>query len=58
MICLMARKTHSQEFHRQAVELCEYTPGTTFKGIPSDLTSIFRASGVDHDPAVGGWSQD
>jgi len=37
MICLMARKTYSDEFRRQAVDLFESTPGATLKGIAADL---------------------
>jgi transposase len=37
MIRLMARKTYSDEFRRQAVDLYESTPGATFKGIAADL---------------------
>ena len=37
MICLMARKSYSQEFRRQAVALYESTPGATFKDIAADL---------------------
>lgn len=37
MICLMARKTYSQDFRRQAVALYESTPVATFKGIAADL---------------------
>jgi transposase len=33
----MARKTYSDEFRRQAVELYESTPGATVKGIAEDL---------------------
>lgn len=33
----MARKTYSEEFRRQAVELCESTPGATVRGIADDL---------------------
>jgi transposase len=33
----MARKTYSEEFRRQAVELYESTPGATFRGIAADL---------------------
>ena len=37
MIQIMARKTYSEEFRRQAVELYESTPGATFRGIAADL---------------------
>ncbi len=37
MIRLMARKTYSDEFRRQAVDLFESTPGATLKGIAADL---------------------
>ena len=33
----MARKTYSDEFRRQAVELYESTPGATVRGIAEDL---------------------
>src|SRR3954449_8766533 len=33
----MARKTYSEEFRRQAVELYESTPGATVRGIAADL---------------------
>ncbi len=33
----MARKKYSEEFRRQAVELCESTPGATVRGIADDL---------------------
>jgi transposase len=33
----MARKSYSEEFRRQAVELYESTPGATFRGIAADL---------------------
>jgi transposase len=33
----MARKTYSEEFRRQAVELYESTPGATFRGIAADV---------------------
>jgi len=33
----MARKTYSEEFRRQAVELYESTRGATFRGIAADL---------------------
>ena len=33
----MARKTYSEEFRRQAVELYERTPGATVRGIADDL---------------------
>jgi transposase len=37
MIRLMARKSYSDEFRRQAVDLYESTPGATLKGIAADL---------------------
>jgi transposase len=37
MIPVMARKTYSDEFRRQAVDLFESTPGATLKGIAADL---------------------
>src|SRR3954451_7553580 len=33
----MARKTYSEEFRRQAVELYESSPGATYRGIAADL---------------------
>ena len=33
----MARKTYSEQFRRQAVELYESTPGATFRGIAADM---------------------
>lgn len=33
----MARKTYSEEFRRQAVELYRSTPGATLRGIATDL---------------------
>jgi transposase len=33
----MARKTYSEEFRRQAVELYRFTPGATLRGIATDL---------------------
>jgi len=33
----MARKTYSEEFRRQAVDLYESTPGATLRGIAGDL---------------------
>lgn len=33
----MARKTYSEQFRRQAVELYETTPGATLRGIAADL---------------------
>ena len=37
MIQDMARKSYSEEFRRQAVDLYESTPGATFQGIAADL---------------------
>jgi len=37
MIQTMARKTYSEEFRRQAVDLYESTPGATLRGIADDL---------------------
>lgn len=37
MLFIMARKTYSEEFRRQAVELYETTPGATVRGIAEDL---------------------
>jgi transposase len=34
---IMARKTYSEEFRRQAVELYRSTPGATLRGIAIDL---------------------
>lgn len=36
MIRLMARKNHSEEFRRQAVDLFESTPGAALKGIAAN----------------------
>lgn len=36
MIRLMARKDHSEEFRRQAVDLFESTPGAALKGIAAN----------------------
>ena len=33
----MARKSYSEEFRRQAVELYQFTPGATLRGIAADL---------------------
>ncbi|NKY05391.1 transposase, partial [Cellulomonas hominis] len=33
----MARKSYSEEFRRQAVDLYESTPGATVRGIAADL---------------------
>ena len=37
MIQDMARKSYSEEFRRQAVDLYESTPGATLRGIAADL---------------------
>jgi len=37
MIQFMARKSYSEEFRRQAVDLYESTPGATVRGIAADL---------------------
>jgi transposase len=37
MIRVMARKSYSDEFRRQAVDLYESAPGATLKGIAADL---------------------
>ena len=37
MIQLMPRKTYTDEFRRQAVDLYESTPGATLRGIAQDL---------------------
>ena len=54
----MARKTYSEEFRRQAVELYRSTPGATLRGIATDL-GITRGSlatwvaALDPDPTTG-----
>jgi transposase len=52
MICLMARKSYSVEFRRQAVDLYESTPGATFKGIAADL-GISRGALAEWVRALG-----
>ena len=48
----MARKTYSDEFRRQAVDLYESTPGATLKGIADDL-GISRGTLSDWVKALG-----
>lgn len=48
----MARKTYSEEFRRQAVELYESTPGATYRGISADL-GITRNTLKDWVAALG-----
>jgi transposase len=55
---IMARKTYSEEFRRQAVELYRSTPGATLRGIATDLgitrgTLATWAAAVDPDPTTG-----
>ncbi len=38
----MARRSYSDEFRRQAVDLSESTPGATFQGIAADLGTARR----------------
>src|SRR5215212_10234978 len=54
----MARKTYSEEFRRQAVELYRSTPGATLRGIATDLgitrgTLATWVAAVDPDPTTG-----
>lgn len=37
MIYTMARKSYTEEFRREAVQLYEHTPGATMQGIAADL---------------------
>jgi transposase len=48
----MARKSYSEEFRRQAVDLYESTPGATLKGIADDL-GISRGTLSDWVKALG-----
>ena len=54
----MARKTYSEEFRRQAVELYRSTPGATLRGIATDLgitrgTLTAWVAALDPDPTTG-----
>ena len=54
----MARKTYSEEFRRQAVELYRSTPGATLRGIATDLgitrgTLAAWFAALDTDPTTG-----
>jgi len=54
----MARKTYSEEFRRQAVELYRSTPGATLRGIATDLgitrgTLATWVAALDPDPTTG-----
>src|SRR5215218_2701766 len=55
---VMARKTYSEEFRRQAVELFRSTPGATLRGIATDLgitrgTLATWVAALDPDPTTG-----
>ena len=57
----VARKTYSEEFRRDAVELYRTTPGATVVGIASDLgimdstlSAWLKAAGVPLHPRAGG----
>jgi len=55
---IMARKTYSEEFRRQAVELYRSTPGATLRGIATDLgitrgTLATWVAALDPDPTTG-----
>ena len=57
----MARKTYSEEFRRDAVELYRSTPGTTVVGIAADLgimdatlSGWLKAAGVPLHPRPAG----
>ena len=57
----MARKTYSEEFRRDAVELYRSTPGATVVGIAADLgimdttlSGWLKAAGVPLHPRSGG----
>ncbi|GAB47721.1 putative transposase [Mobilicoccus pelagius NBRC 104925] len=61
----MARKTYSEEFRRQAVELYETTPGATVRGIADDLgivrgtlTQWLREHGTGKKVAADGTAVD
>jgi transposase len=54
----MARKTYSEEFRRQAVELYRSTPGASLRGIATDLgitrgTLATWVAALDPDPTTG-----
>ena len=59
---MVARKTYSEEFRRDAVELCRTTPGATVVGIAGDLgimdttlSAWLKAAGVPlHSRTSGG----
>jgi transposase len=55
---IMARKTYSEEFRRQAVELYRSAPGATLRGIATDLgitrgTLATWIAALDPDPTTG-----
>ena len=57
----MARKSYSEEFRRQAVDLYESTPGATLRGIAADLGIVrgtlsewVRAHGTGRKTAADG----
>jgi transposase len=57
----MARKSYSEEFRRQAVDLYESTPGATLRGIAADLGVVrgtlsewVRAHGTGKKTAADG----
>jgi transposase len=57
----MARKSYSEEFRRQAVDLYESTPGATLRGIAADLGIVrgtlsqwVRAHGTGKKTAADG----
>jgi transposase-like protein len=52
MIHRMARKSYTDEFRRQAVDLYESTPGATLRGIADDL-GISRGTLADWVKALG-----
>ena len=61
MIQDMARKSYSEEFRRQAVDLYESTPGATLRGIAEDLGIVrgtlsewVRAHGTGRKTAADG----
>ena len=61
MIQDMARKSYSEEFRRQAVDLYESTPGATLRGIAGDLGIVrgtlsewVRAHGTGRKTAADG----
>ena len=60
----MARKTYSEEFRRDAVELYRTTPGATVVGIAADLgimdgtlSAWLKAAGVELHRRPGGRSE-